>query len=369
MGILSDTVMRGGSFSFRPGLHSGSCLNRKQNKFNCTVCTEICTEQVFSLDPKAEIKWSRCRDCGLCVTACPARVFTLSPEMQRTLTDHVQVGDAVVIACEQEPALMDRKVRCLAGVPWELLALLTFYGELVLYTKHCGDCDKNAWVSRLHQNLDALKTFLGEDCFRKRVHLVDTGEWAPETAETERELSRREIFSGMNKRVKKDLYRAAVNRIPALQETEPDGLGYRRLLSNEVLKNRERIQQAKNAGENTDPLPAYSVPLPAYNTACFGCSICERICPQKAIEIKAEEGGTRMIYITPWRCTACSLCVEVCPHGGLNGLRDTAVPHLEKLPLVRVKTESCEQCGVAIKPGSIPALCPACKAKKKRLHR
>ena len=53
----------------------------------------------------------------------------------------------------------------------------------------------------------------------------------------------------------------------------------------------------------------------------------------------------------------------------LQGLEKIAVPFLEQLPLARVQTESCEQCGVAIRPGTSPALCPSCRAKQKRLRR
>ena len=369
MGLLASTVISSASAASRPALQSDRCLNRKQNKFTCTACSEICPEHVISLNAKEELKWSRCRDCGLCVSACPSRCFTPSSGMQRTLTEDTHPGEPLVFACEQESELMDRKIPCLAAIPWELLALMAFYGEVVLLMNHCASCGKAGPHALLLENLAEAKAFLGEERFHERIRLMESGTWEPETSPSEKEMSRRAIFSGLKKNLKKNVYRAAVSRIPQLEEADRDGLRYRRLLAQAVRAERDRLREAQQAGGGPETLPTYPMSLPAYTTACFGCSICERICPQQALEIRVEEGGTRLICITPWKCTACGLCVEICPHGGLQGLEKIAVPFLEQLPLARVPTESCEQCGVAIQPGTAPALCPSCRAKKKRLRR
>lgn len=370
MGIIGNIMLSGGNASSRPVLLPDTCLNRKQNKYTCTVCEEVCPEKILTRELTGELKWYRCTDCGLCVSACPSRCFIPSAQMQRVLTDTTHPGEAVVIACDREEELLKRKVLCLAGIPWELLAILTFYGDVVLYTGNCAGCENKAWYSRLQGNLEKLKSFLGEKVFGERVHLVGSGTWKAEMPEEEKEMTRREIFSKTGKSLKKTTFRAVLDRFPQLENSEKDTLTYRRILSQVVLKERERVlkdQEASGKHEGADSsLPVYSVPLPAYNTSCFGCSICERICPQKAIEVKAEEGGTRLILITPWKCTSCGLCARICPHDGLNGLRETTVPYLERLPLVRVKTESCEQCGTAIRPGSRPALCAVCAAKSRR---
>lgn len=369
MGLLSQILSQDTNNTFRPALQADRCLNRKQSRFACTVCSEICPAQVFSTNTKEAHRWYRCRDCGLCVSACPSRCFTLSPQMQRTLTEDTHPGEPLVIACDREAELMDRKIPCLAAVPWELLAVMTFYGEAVLLMTHCDSCEKASARDLLQKNLERLKAFLGEDRFRERVHLITSGTWEPETSPSEKEMSRRAVFSGLKQNLKKNVYRAAVSRIPQLEESDRDGLQYRRLLSQAVRKEREQRRMEQEAIAEPETLPTYMLSLPAFTTSCFGCGICTRICPQEALEIRAEAGGTRLIDITPWKCTACGLCVQICPHGGLAGMQKTAVPHLEKLPLVRVKTASCERCGIAIRPGTAPAFCPACRAKKKRLQR
>ena len=344
MGIIGNMMLSGGNASSRPVLLPDTCLNRKQNKYTCTVCEEVCPEKILTRELTGELKWYRCTDCGLCVSACPSRCFIPSAQMQRVLTDTTHPGEAVVIACDREEELLKRKVLCLAGIPWELLAILTFFGDVVLYTGNCAGCENKAWYSRLQGNLEKLKSFLGEKAFGERVHLVGSGTWKAEMPEEEKEMTRREIFSKTRKSLKKTTFRAVLDRFPQLENSEKDTLTYRRILSQVVLKERERVLKDQEASGKHE----------------------ERICPQKAIEVKAEEGGTRLILITPWKCTSCGLCARICPHDGLNGLRETTVPYLERLPLVRVKTESCEQCGTAIRPGSRPALCAVCAAKSRR---
>ena len=48
-------------------------------------------------------------------------------------------------------------------------------------------------------------------------------------------------------------------------------------------------------------------------------------------------------------------------------LEALALPHLDKLPLVRVKSLSCESCGAVLLPGTDPPICRRCaKAAKSR---
>ena len=166
MGILTSAVINTAAAPSRPTLQADRCLNRKQNKFTCTACSEICPEHVFSLRAKEELKWSHCRDCGLCVSACPSRCFTLSAGMLRTLTEDTRADEALVFACECESELMDRKLPCLAAIPWELLALMAFYGEVVLLMTHCAACEKADAHALLLENLAEAKAFLGEERFR-----------------------------------------------------------------------------------------------------------------------------------------------------------------------------------------------------------
>ena len=90
-------------------------------------------------------------------------------------------------------------------------------------------------------------------------------------------MSRRAIFSGLKKNLKKNVYRAAVSRIPQLEEADRDGLRYRRLLAQAVRAERDRLREAQQAGGVAAELPTYPclsrpIPLPASAAASVNAS-------------------------------------------------------------------------------------------------
>ena len=182
--------------------------------------------------------------------------------------------------------------------------------------------------------LEKLERFLGPERFAERVRLMRTdGEEGPE-AQTAAEkpekkiLSRRAVFSGIGERFKTEAFKAAARRLPFLEETEDNGMQYRMLLAKAVQQEQQR---------DPDFLPGVS--LPQYTTACTGCGICEKLCPQKAIEFGEEQEGERTVWLTPWKCTDCGLCVKACPFGGISGMHTVWVPRMTQVALVRIRTE------------------------------
>lgn len=240
--------------------------------------------------------------------------------------------------------------------------------DLVLYTGACATCRRDGWAERVEDQLAKLRTFLGEERWIRQVHLLTEGRYEPPApserpGEPEKTLSRRELFAGLKKRAAKGLYQAAAGRLPLLEEDDADGMQYRRALAETVLAEQKRNSEEPEPGETP---PDYGMRLPRFSANCYGCGICEKLCPQKAIRIGDEINGTRLIYITPWKCAGCSLCFRVCPHGGITEMRTIRVPRLTELTLVRVPGASCERCGIAIPLESDPKLCPSCAAKRKK---
>ena len=345
-----------------------NCINRRQRRYACTSCSSVCSRGVFSLKSGESLKWERCVNCGLCVTACPSRCFLPMSADRRYYTEGLDLNKPVSFACRNEEEESDRRVRCLAAVPWELLAMIAMRTELVLYTGACAACGREGWAELVQDQLTQLRTFLGEERWSRQVHVLTAGRFeAPAATEedgnSEKELSRRALFSGLKKRAAKELYQAAADRLPLLAEDSEDGMLYRRALAESVIAEQKRSSEAPGHGETP---PDYGVRLPRFSANCYGCGICEKLCPQKAIGIGEEKDGTRLIFITPWKCAGCSLCFHICPHGGITEMRTIRVPRLTELALVRVPSASCERCGTAIPPENDPKLCPSCAVKKKK---
>lgn len=359
MDLVPKTLAEPLDLKSHPAFTPERCINRRQRRYPCARCAEICPHGVFPRESGEALDWERCTDCSLCVTACPTRALLPSEPTRRAYADASALSGAIRVTCRREETLGELRADCLAAVPWELLAALALRTELVLCVRPCAACGQER-KELLQANLDSLRDFLGEERYRERVRLVREGEEIPpkreETTE-ERLVTRRELFSGMRKDLTKRLFHAAEKRLPFLVEEDGSGLEYRRLLS-------EAVKAGLGAGEKSPP--RYGVRLPRFNTACFGCGICERLCPHKALSIDREESGKRLISIEPYRCSGCSLCVELCPHGGLDGLALVPVPHLEKLPLVRVASSSCARCGKVLLPGTEPPLCRRCAAEARK---
>ena len=377
------------SASEKPFFNSKLCLNRRQHKVPCTLCRDICPGQVFSLNPREPLKWDRCTDCGLCVPVCPSRCFAPPPGKQKLYAEDLDLSQPVSFACYEEAAVCTRRVECLAGIPWELAATLALYTHVVFYVGACARCSRAGQVACLHDNLECLRDFLGAELFGARVHIMSEGRF--EMPATNQAVSRREWFSGLGRSLGRNLARTALNLLPSFDdESDPDGFLYRRLLceavkqtqgeSGEASGRAGEAFQSRGGGASRAVTPAggmaavsavsasaaarrYGVRLPRYTRACFGCNICERVCPHNALEVSPEKDGKRTIYITPWKCTGCGLCARTCPHGGIRGMHLVRVPHMNRLPLVRVDSQSCAGCGCAIRPGTPDGLCTACARK------
>lgn len=356
MDILPGSIP---SLHSHPSLHPEHCINRLQRRTTCTRCADICPHGVFPLKPGEAVDWARCTDCTLCVAACPTRALTASDPVRRVWEEAATEKGPLCLSCRREDERGNLRVGCLASIPWELTAALALHGELRLYTRTCEDCPHTAQKAQLDKNLASLKAFLGAERFAGRIRLNDepaAAHAAPE-ADDNRPMTRRALFSGMKRGVEKQLFKEAEKRLPLLLGQHEEDLALRLALSDAV-----------RADRTNNPERSYGLQLPRYNLNCFGCGICATVCPHQAISIVPEEGGTRLVYIEPKACTACGLCASLCPHKGMDGLETVMVPHLEKLPLVRVRSESCEVCGAVLLPGTEPRLCRRC-IRKKNLRR
>ena len=153
------------------------CINRRQRRYVCTACSSVCSRGVFSLKSGESLKWDRCVNCGLCVSACPSRCFLPSLTDRRYYMDGLDVSRPVSFACRDEEEQSDRTVRCLAAVPWELLAMIAMRTDLVLYTGACAACTREGWAERVEEQLAELRTFLGEERWNRQVHVLTEGRY------------------------------------------------------------------------------------------------------------------------------------------------------------------------------------------------
>lgn len=376
MGVLTGIVMRTAEQG-NPFFSSARCMNRKQTKHPCRVCSQLCPEEAIPGNPVIQkIDWGKCTNCGICVTACPSRCFAPDLKTQKNLSAPAKGGVAGFACYQAETEGSPRRVECLCAIPWEWLAALALRMQVVLYTGGCGSCQSEKCREQLEENLLQLRTFLGEERLGDRLILTDEPAMLKRMA-GDAQMNRRDFFNIFTIGMKKTMA-YGVSSVMPMPKDDPakNGFTYRQLLADTVWQDYEQaVKRYRAAREMEDQekacleqarIPEYGVMLPDFNENCFGCGLCTKVCPQQALSISEEEEGSRIISVVPWRCTGCGLCSRVCIHKGIHGMIRRDVYHLEKQGYVRVYHEKCSQCGRAIPVGTAEGMCVACGVRKKR---
>lgn len=369
MGIVSKTLITAieeGNPSFSPD----HCLNRRQTRHPCRVCSENCPGKAIPANPVIQrIDWTRCVNCGVCVTACPARCFALDLKQQKAIAAPAQSGMVSFACTHTDLPSAQQKTECLCGVPWEWLAALAMRMQVRLYVGECENCEKENCRAQLAENLAQLELFLGEERFAQQVVLEDDASRMRE-AEGTSEVNRREAFAIFRKQVKKTVA-VSVGAIMPKPEADPakDGFAYRRLLADMIAA--ECISRTRKSKEENKPAqyPEYGVLLPDFNENCYACGMCAKICPQQAIAVERDGEGESIISLEPWMCTACGLCAATCLVKGIGGMEAVQVRHLEKQRLVRIHHDRCSICGIPIAHDAQNGMCIACGVKAESRRR
>ena len=357
MSVITQYVTNAVMEEHHPFLNSERCINRKQKRLPCTICKDVCPQDVFQQIRGEAPKWNQCIDCRLCVSACPGRCLAAAPESLKPYLTGYDDSGIVRLGCTSTEHTVKLEEYCVASIPWEFIAYLALRMKVYLYTP-CDDCADSVARRMLEEHLDILKHFLGEKLYASHIVRIRTDADIPEEDSPERVVNRQELFSMMKSQVKNQALRAVAD----VNVEDYDGLFYRRLLASHVYK---LYEAAKEQGSRT----SFEVKLPHFTSSCYTCDACARLCPQGAISYGPVKDGKRGIYITPWKCTGCDVCRVVCREKGIDELRYMKVPHMEKLLLTKVAVKECVQCGKPMKPDTEGDLCTFCATKARTAAR
>ena len=308
----------------KPTVDYQRCSNRLQKKQECTACREVCPTGAVSYQKQITIDAEKCGKCYLCSGVCPTGCITTNGSFIKSN----DTTDTVVISCEDGENRF--KVPCLASLPWEFYAYLSYKTPICMDTRDCGKCQVKA-----KPNIDAvderLKIFWGNEYKQKILQ---------DPSAVQQGLSRREffgIFSKTLKDVKKSIDEISIKDV----EKEKGMSVFRKLLVKELA-----------------PDKAYNWLVPSITEACWGCSVCEKLCPNNAIKIKQNEMHIDALY-----CSGCGLCKLTCLDQAVAGLATRSASKVDSVVTSPVNAKQCESCGTNMKPSMEGEICGMCKKR------
>lgn len=322
-----------------PSINKKKCINRVQKKYKCELCKSLCENSAISLENEISIDKDKCNNCNICASICPTATLVPTLDVIEKQYNMISKYDDISISCNKESIISDWSVQCLAVLPWELLAYICLENKLYIVGKNCSECQHKALADNLKGNLNQLKIFLGDEMYKEKVIFIDSNKDIPV-----KEFSRRELFKILGEESK----RLFTDIVPIKFEENKNGRIYRSLL---VKKVKDLSRDGKN-----DSYGWHGVQI---SKECWGCGMCERICPQSAISITLNNGQRKFSHDYT-RCTHCGLCKISC--------RDNAIENVTTYSNINEKTEwnisslTCSKCNDPIK-SSDGGLCIACRIK------
>lgn len=329
-GFISSYVINKIADKKTPKLNKEKCINSIQKRQKCNLCEEYCPQNAISLKGEIKVKEDECSNCNICVAICPTGTLVPTFEVLEAQYNTISKYNDISIGCNKEDDAYF-KVECLAVLPWEFLAYICLDNSIKLVNRSCKNCNNSNLSKEFDNTLDKLKGFLGENLYNEKVIFIDSDEVKIQA----KEYTRRDLF----KMWKDESKRVATNMVPIKFEENKNYRIYRSLLVKKVQNMKVEIGNSIN----------YNWPVLEINDHCWGCGICETICPQKAITIKYESDRRRKFIHNYTRCTHCGLCKTVCLDKAIN-IATRERDGIEIVSKYNVSSCSCLTCKDPIRP-------------------
>lgn len=348
-------------------VHQEACKNYQNKKVVCMLCIDCCSEAAISLQNQTPvIVDTKCIDCGACVSECPVNAIDHISKPYEKVAQYIDNYPLAEITCDQvEKFNRGIKVPCLLYL--DLLLLSQYAGkreEVHIYTGHCNSCGKvsegkiSAHFEKIERDLEALGI----------TFEIKTKHELPQSSseQTVNAVSRRDLFSKFSlANIREFILQTSPKSDMNTLSEEPyqslsiiERIHFKKKLLNKFYDSEKQMNNIKH--KTSDFSFSFYV-----NDNCNGCTVCERICPTKAIYWETSESVSQLVFDSHL-CVECNKCLA-CPVDALTKSESLPVDMEEKKELISMNVVRCLDCGETFKTTKeTSTTCFFCKAKKEK---
>lgn len=335
--FISGYVINKLTEEVKPKVNNKRCLNRLQKRQECRLCISSCNKEAIKINNGIEIDGDKCDNCTICSVVCKTGAIIPRREVVEKQCSIISGHDNLLVGCINSNEVLDLNVDSLDRLPWELLAYIAVNKKCYLLMNSCEVCTNIRCKNIFKETLERLKIFLGKDIYHSQIIFIKDPKKIPK-----KEMSRRDFFKflgGESKKMFGDI-------IPIDFEENRNPRIYRSLLLEKLKESDKKYcWNSININEN-----------------CYGCGLCEKLCPQKAINIDKNENDERFIVHDFRKCTHCGLCTLICLNKSIE-LVDSE-KFIDDVFIKKVKSISCSICGDPIEDND-NGTCIVCKQKRR----
>lgn len=288
-----------------------SCLRRRLNSYNCTLCVDNCQTQAISISKQGVcLDHKKCSGCGRCTAVCPSETFTFSGfDLYETL-QAMRASDNAVISCFRHasnyPAVSF--LPCLATLSTEALLFLslTRNGTTYLNAINCTNCINSKYLDLLTKTIQKVEQTLEGDHTLNIVIVTNKEQLPTSLGEGRRSYLKSLANDIVSYAKKKHLY------LFDLKKQQPN-------TSRIVPKKTMLLQQTLQSTQSplSEALRELCTPELFIEDNCTSCPRCIAMCPTGALTMLKTKNSKELTF-NPAKCNACNLCSTFCKEGSLK---------------------------------------------------
>ena len=313
-------------------INTENCIRYTFSKSHCRDCEVICPTKAIVFFPNPKINSNLCIRCGLCYSACKFSAVQIDKYDGELLIETKEL-DNIDIGCIKSRS--EIIITCISRLTDTVLLHWIFdEKEIVINRGNCKKCRLNKGLPYFKKNLkNAL--YLA-DAFGLKPKIKFKKNPTREYYIPRDTLSRRDMFSGLIKKIKKNKHEM------------------KREILIKLLKNKEIKKDLQFSGIGKIEI----------NDKCNLCGVCEYVCPMDAIFIKKDKSSGKILF-NPTLCINCGECERACVKNAIN-VKSTSVSYFNKgiFKVFEAKKNVCRICKKEFYSLKDEDICPICKNKE-----